>query len=143
MVMVEYFANPPTCALGDLACTLDGTDADVLTGHTRTLADIASSVEWVKCDQIPRPFPNTLARRSDALGGSFADVSGAPANVATRAGLLGLLSGSPGCVGSLRRRLALASLADGARAAEANCKCEERDAWSCEWDEHGLNLPSV
>jgi hypothetical protein len=83
MVMVEYFANTPTCALGDFACALGGTDADILAGDSCTLANIASGVERVKCDQVARTFPNTLGRRPSALGGSFADVSGAATDVAT------------------------------------------------------------
>jgi hypothetical protein len=78
MVMVEYFANTPTCALGDFACTLGGSDADVLAGDGCTLGNTASGVEWVKCDKFDCTFPNTLCRRSSALSGSFADVSGAP-----------------------------------------------------------------
>ena len=30
MVMVEYFANSPTCAFGDFACALGGANADVM-----------------------------------------------------------------------------------------------------------------
>jgi hypothetical protein len=93
MVMVEYSANSPTCALGDFARALSGADADVLAGDGSAFGDIASSVEWVKCDKVARTLPNTLGRRSSALGGSFADVSGAPTDVAAGAALMGLLLG--------------------------------------------------
>ena len=88
MVMVEQFANSPPSALRDFACALDGADADVLAGHGRTLADIASGVERMKRDKIARTLPNPLGRRPSALGRPFADVSGAPADVSTGAGLL-------------------------------------------------------
>jgi len=88
MVMVEQFANSPPGSLGDFACALDSADADVLAGHCCALADIAGSIEWVKRDKVARTLPNPLGRRSTALGRSFADVSGAPADVSTGAGLL-------------------------------------------------------
>ena len=52
MVMVEYFANSPACALGNFACALGGADADVLASHGSAFADVASRVEWVKCDEV-------------------------------------------------------------------------------------------
>jgi hypothetical protein len=52
-----------------------------------------------------------------ALGGSFADVSCAAANVAAGAALL-RLGGRLGCVGRLRRGLGLAALAAGVLAAD-------------------------
>src|SRR5580704_7261258 len=90
MVMVEYFANTPTCALGNFACALGGADTDVLACDGCTLADIASGGDWVKCDEVARTFADALGRRSSALGGSLAYVSGAPSDVAAGAALLGL-----------------------------------------------------
>jgi hypothetical protein len=128
MVMVEYFANTPTSALGDFACSLGSANADVLAGDACTLADIASGIERVKGDKIARTFPNTLSRRSSALGGSFADVPGALADVASGAALLGLpLGGRLRCVGRLRRGLGLAVLAGSVLAANGKCECEERN----------------
>jgi hypothetical protein len=93
MVMVEYFADTPTCALGDFACALGGADADVLASDGSAFGDIASGVEWMKCDKVASTFPDTLGCRSSSLGGSFADVSSASADVATGADLMGLLPG--------------------------------------------------
>jgi len=141
MVMVEYFANSPTCALGDFACTLGGANADVLAGDCSAFADIAGRVEWVKSDKVARTFPNSLGRRSSALGGSFADVSGAPANVATGAALMGLLRGRGlRCVGMLRWGLGLAGLSGAVLAADCKCECKDRDEWFWECGSHGLNL---
>ena len=144
MVMVEYFANSPTCALGDFACALGGADADVFAGDGSAFADIASGVDWVKCDQVARTFSNTLGRRSSALGGSFADVSGTLTDVATWAALMGLLLRSRlRRVGMLRRGLGLAVLTGGVLAPDGKCECEERDERFWEFGSHGLNLPLV
>ncbi len=128
MVMVEYPANAPACPLCDFACALGRAHADVLTRGSSAFADIAGGFARVQCDKVARAFPNTLGRRSSALGGSFADVSGAPADIATGAALMGLLRrGSLRCAGRLRRGLGLAALAGGAQAAETQCQCEEPD----------------
>jgi hypothetical protein len=141
MVMVEYSANSPTCALGDFACALGSADADVLAGDGAAFADIASGVERVKCDKVARTFPNPLGHRSSALGGSFADVSGALTDVATWAALMGLpLGGRVRCVGLLWRRLGLAVLTGGVLAADGKCEYEERDEWFWECGSHGLDL---
>ena len=91
MVMVEYFAYTPTCALGDFACALHRADADVLASDDSAFADIASGVQWVQCDKVSRTFPNTLGCCSGAPGGSFPDVSGALADIGTGAAVMGLL----------------------------------------------------
>jgi hypothetical protein len=128
MVMVEYFANSPTCTLGNFACALGGADSDVLAGNGSAFADIASGVEWVKCDKIACTLPNTLGRRSGTLGGSFADVPGASTDVATWAALLRLvLGGRLRCIGMLRRGLSLAVLTAGVQAADGKRECEKRD----------------
>jgi hypothetical protein len=138
MVMVEYFANSPNCALGDFACALGSADADVLASHGSAFADIASGVEWVKCDKVTRTFPNALGRRPSAFGGSFANVSGAPADVAAGAALIGMLTGRrPRCVGSLRLGLGLVVLTAGVLAADGKCECEEPDEWFWECGSHG------
>ena len=96
MVMVEYFANSLPCPLGDFACALDSADADVLAGDSSPFGHIAGGADWVKCDKVAGSFPDTLGRRSSALGGSFTDVAGAPADVAGGAALTGrLLRGRP------------------------------------------------
>lgn len=121
MAMVEYFANPPTCSLGDFACSLGGADTDVLAGDGCTLSDIAGGVDGVEGDEIARTFPDTLGRCSGAFGGTFANVSGAAADVAAGAALLGL-GGWLGCfsgLGGLRLGgLRLSILAGGALTAE-------------------------
>jgi hypothetical protein len=61
MVMVEYSANFPACALGYFACALGGADADVLAGDGSAFGDIASGVERVKCDKVARTFPTPVA----------------------------------------------------------------------------------
>jgi len=91
MVMVEYFAYTPTCALGDFACALHRADADVLASDDSAFADIASGVQWVQCDKVSRTFPNTLGRCSGAPGGSFPNVSGAFADIGAGAAVMGLL----------------------------------------------------
>ena len=128
MVMVENLANSTTCAFGDLARALGRADADVLAGDGCTFADIASRVDGVKGDKVARTFPNALSRRSSALGGSFADVSGALADLATWAALMGLLlRGRLRCVSRLRRRWGRAALTAGVQAADGKCKCKERN----------------
>lgn len=140
MMMVEQFANSPPRALGDFACALDSADADVLAGHGCTLANIARGVKRVKRDKVARTFPNALGRRSSALGRSFADVSSAPANVATGAGWMGLpLARSLRirrlrCVRRLRRGLGLAVLSGtvlsgGVPAPGGKCESKEQDGW--------------
>ena len=138
MVMVEYSANVPSCALGDFAGALGGADADVLAGDGCTLADIAGGVEWVKGDKVSSTFPNTLGRRSGALGGPFADVTGALTDVAAGAALMrSLLGGRLRCVGRMRRGLGLAVLTGGVLGADGKCEREERDEWFWECGPHG------
>jgi hypothetical protein len=134
MVMVEYFANTPACALGDFACALGGADANVLASGGAALADITSGVQGVKCDEVAGTFPNTLGRRPSALGGSFADVSSAPTDVAAWAALMRTLPGRRlRCVGRMRRGLGLAVLSGGILGADGKCQCVERDGefWKC------------
>jgi hypothetical protein len=147
VVMVKYFANPPTCPLGDFAGALSGADADVLAGNTCALADIASGVERVKGDQVGRAFANTFGRRPGALRGSFADVSGTPADVAAGAGLMGLLLGGRlrwgGRLlraGRLLRGLGLVVLTSGVQAEDSKCECEKRDGWFWKCGSHELIL---
>ena len=142
VMMVEYFANSPTCALGDFASAFGGADADVLAGDGCPLADIASSVEWVKRDEVAGTFPDTFGRRSSALGGSFADGSGTPADVTTWAALMGLLhAGRLRCVSMLRRGLGLAALTVGVLTADGKCQCEERDKWFWKCGSHVVKPP--
>jgi hypothetical protein len=138
MVVVEYSANTPACTLGDFACALGGANADVLAGDACTFAHVANGVNRVKGDKIARTFPNTLGGRSSALGSSFADVTGALADIATGAALLGLpLGGGRRCVARLRRWLGLAVLAGGVLAPEDKCKCEQRNKRSWNSGSHG------
>jgi hypothetical protein len=119
MVMVKYLANPPARAFGDLAGSLNGAHADVLTGNGRALPDIASGVDGVEGDQIARAFPDSLGGGAGTLGSPLADVSRAAANLAAGAALLGLrMGGMLVCAGRLRRGLGLAVLAGGLMAAD-------------------------
>jgi hypothetical protein len=107
MAMVEYLANPPARALGNLSCSLGCADTDVLAGDDRTLSDIAGGVDGVEGDEIARTFPDALGCCSGSLGGAFANVSGTAADVAAWAALLGLggwlgcFSGRLGCFNGL------------------------------------------
>ena len=93
----------------------------------RRHADRGFGFRWVKRYKVARTLPHALGRRSSALGGSFADVSGAFTDVATGTGLIGLLSG-----GGLRcarglLRLRLAVLTEGALAGDGNSQYEDRE----------------
>ena len=106
MAMVEYFANPPTCSLGNLASSLGRADANVLPGDDRALSDIACGVDGVEGDEIARTFSDPLGRCSGSLGGTFACVPDAATDVAAGAALLGLggwlsLGGWLGCFSRL------------------------------------------
>jgi hypothetical protein len=117
--MVKYLANAPTCALGYFPRSLGGANPDVLAGNDRTLSDIAGSVKRVKGDKIGCAFPDTLGCGTGTLGGPFADISCAAANVATGTAMVVLRLGvRPGSVGWLRRRLGLAVLGGGVLAAD-------------------------
>jgi hypothetical protein len=139
MVMVEQLADSPPCPLGDFACAFDSADTDVLASHGCALAHIAGGIERVKRDKVARTLPNPLGRRSSALGRSFANVSRAPADISTGAGLLGLplarsLPGISrlGCTGRLRRRLSLAVLTGGVQSPDRKCESEKHDRWCSE-----------
>jgi hypothetical protein len=126
MVMVKYLANPPACALGNFSCSLGCAYAHILAGNGRALSDIACGVYGVEGDEIARAFPDSLGRCAGPLGGSFADVSRAAANVATGAALLGL---GLRLGGRLRRvrGLGLAALAGSVLAVDGEGQGEERD----------------
>jgi hypothetical protein len=111
MVMMEYFADAPACAFGNLARPLDGANAGILAGHRRTLAHIARGVDRVQRYQIARTFSNALGRRSRAFGSPLANVSSPASNVSARTALLGPLSRMR-CRSRLRR-LRLSVLAPG------------------------------
>jgi hypothetical protein len=90
MAMVEDFADAATCALGDFACALSGTDAHVLAGEGRAFADVAGGVDGVEGDEISGAFADTLGRGSGSFGGALADVAGSAADVTAGAAGLGL-----------------------------------------------------
>jgi hypothetical protein len=104
MAMVEDFADAATCALGDFACALGGTDANVLAGDGCAFADVAGGFGGVEGDEIAGTFADSLGSGSGSFGGAFADVAGSAADVtAGAAGLLlwglglgGVLSGGLG-----------------------------------------------
>jgi hypothetical protein len=141
MVMMEDPANSPTCAFGNFACSLCGTNAHVLPGNGGTLADIAGGVDGVESNQVARTFADTLGRRSSAFCGSFADVSSTAANVSAGAALLGLRLGRRlGCVGGQRE---LSVLARSVLAAEDKGQGEKRDKWHKGWSSHGETSPQL
>jgi hypothetical protein len=90
MAVVEDFADAATCALGDFACALRGTDADVLTGDACAFANIFRGSGRVKGDKIACAFTDTLGCSSGSLGGALADVAGSAADVTSGAAGLGL-----------------------------------------------------
>ncbi len=101
MAVVEDFADAATCALGDFACALSGTDADVLAGDARAFADVFRRSDGVKGNEIAGAFADALGCRSGSLGGTLADVAGPAADITTRtAGLrLGCGLRLGGCLG--------------------------------------------
>jgi hypothetical protein len=90
MAVVEDFADAATCALGDFACALGGSDADVLSGDACALADVARGVDGVEGDEIAGTFADALGCGSGSLGGALADVSGSAADITAGAAGLGL-----------------------------------------------------
>jgi hypothetical protein len=99
MAMVEDFADAATGALGDLACALGGTDADVLAGDACTFADVFRGSNGMEGDEIAGAFADALGCRSGSLGGALADVAGSAADVTAGAAGLGrglLLGGGLG-----------------------------------------------
>jgi hypothetical protein len=101
MAMVEDFADAATCSLGDFACALRGTDANVLAGDGRAFADVAGGVDGVEGDEIAGTFADALGCGSGSFGGAFADIAGSAANVTAGAAGLGLWRGL-GLGGGLR-----------------------------------------
>ena len=91
MAVVEDFADAATCALGNFACSLSGTDADVLAGDACAFADVFRGSNGVEGDEIAGAFADALGRRSGSLGGALADVAGSAADVT--AGTAGLQLG--------------------------------------------------
>ena len=90
MAMVEDFAYAATCALGDFACALRGTDAHILAGDCCAFANIAGCGAGVKGDEIACPFANAPGCRAGSFGGTLADVAGSAANITAGAPRLGL-----------------------------------------------------
>jgi hypothetical protein len=93
MAVVEDFADAAACTLGDFACALSGTDADILTGDGRAFADIAGGFAGVEGDEIAGTFADALGCRSGSLGSALADVAGSAADVTAGAAGLGLWRG--------------------------------------------------
>jgi hypothetical protein len=93
MAMVEDFADAATCSLGDFACALRGTDADVLAGDGCAFADVAGGVDGVEGDKIAGTFADALGCGSGSFGRAFADIASSAADVMARAAGLGLWRG--------------------------------------------------
>jgi hypothetical protein len=94
MTVVEDLADAATCAFGDFACALGGTDAYVLSGDACALADVAGGVDGVEGHEVAGAFADALGCGSGSLGGVLADIAGSAAYVAAGATGLGLcLSG--------------------------------------------------
>jgi hypothetical protein len=93
MAVVEDFADAATRPLGDLACALCGTDADVLASDACAFANVACGVHGVEGDEIAGAFADALGCLSGSLGGALADVAGSAADVTAGAAGLGLRRG--------------------------------------------------
>jgi hypothetical protein len=91
MAVVEDFADAATCALGDFACALSGTDAYVFAGDARAFTDVACGVGGMEGDEIAGAFADALGCLSGSLGSPLADVAGSAADVT--AGAAGLRLG--------------------------------------------------
>jgi hypothetical protein len=90
MAMVEDFADAATCAFGDLACALGGSDADVFASDACTFAYVSGGVEGVEGDEIASAFADALACGSDSFAGPLADVACSAADVTAGAAGWGL-----------------------------------------------------
>ena len=90
MAVVEDFADAATRALGDLACALCCTDADVLAGDACALANVACGVHGVEGDEIAGALADALGCLSGSLGCALSDVAGSAADVTARAAGLGV-----------------------------------------------------
>ena len=93
MAVVEDFADAATCALGDFACALSGTDADVLAGDARAFADVFRGSGGVEGNEIAGAFADALGCLSGSLGSALADVACSAANITAGAARLGLWFG--------------------------------------------------
>ena len=89
MAMVEDFADPATCSLGDFAGALRGTDADVLSGDACAFANVFRGSNGVEGEEIAGTFADTLGCGSGAFGGAFADIAGSAVDVTSGAAGLG------------------------------------------------------
>src|ERR1700722_2259010 len=90
MAVMEYLADAATCALGDFACPLSGTDADVLARDSCAFADVACGFGRVEGDEIAGAFADALGCFSSSLPSALADVAGSAADVTAGAAGLGL-----------------------------------------------------
>ena len=90
MAVVEDFADAATCALGNFACALSGTDADVLASDTCTFADVFCGSGWVKGDEIAGAFADALGCRSGSFSCALTNVASSAADVSAGTAGLGL-----------------------------------------------------
>jgi hypothetical protein len=90
MAVVEDLAYTATCALGDFACALDGSNSDVLAGDACALAYVARGVNGVEGDEIASAFAHALGCRSGSFGSALADVAGSASDVTAGAAWLRL-----------------------------------------------------
>jgi hypothetical protein len=90
MAVVEDFADAAACALGDFACALGGTDADVLAGGACALADVLRGSYGVEGDEIAGAFADALGCLSGSFASPLADVAGSAADVTAGAAGLGV-----------------------------------------------------
>jgi len=140
MAMVEDFADAATCALGDFARALSGTDADVLAGDGCAFADVAGGVDGVEGDEIDRAFADALGCRSGSLGGALADVAGSAADVTAGAAGLGLGRGLSFGVGLGWGGCGLGVLGANVLGVDGEGEGKERDGWGGECVAHGWAL---
>src|ERR1700677_68151 len=89
MAVMEDFADAAACALGDLACALGGTDADVFSAVTCAFADVFRGSGGVEGEKTAGAFADALGCLSGSFGGALADVSGPAAYITSGAAGLG------------------------------------------------------
>jgi hypothetical protein len=99
MAVVEDFADAATCALGDFAGSLTGSNAYVLSGDGCALAHVTGGVDGVEGDEIAGAFAYALGCGSSSLAGALADVTGSAADVTAGAARLGRRLGLGGGLG--------------------------------------------
>ena len=88
-MLFRSLCNELSSAFGDLAGTLDRAYPRILAGSSGTFADVLGRSSRMQCHQITGPLADALGGFACALPGSFANVTGATADIAASASSLG------------------------------------------------------